>query len=501
MPRRYLTDVCLDSNTPRYDVVVIGAGVSGLYLVAALPETLKVLVLVKENLAMCNSQLAQGGVALTLDGKYASHIEDTIIAGAYENEISVVRDMIGESETIYHRLEALGVELDRDKFGALSLTREGGHHARRIVHHSDTTGAALMQALTHEVLGRSQVEIAEHAFAIDLVTDEGGIRGVTYFKETLKTVAADCVILATGGIGGWFGRTTNAPVATGDGLAMALRAGLKLRDAAYIQYHPTAFLKKEGGYFLISEAVRGEGGILINSKGERFMQSAHELMELAPRDVVSMAIDKQLQKGLRVFVDVRHLDHEFITNRFPNIMKVCRENGIDPLVDPIPVEPVEHYHMGGIVADSWGRTAVQGLRVTGEAAGTGFHGANRLASNSLLECMALSERIARNLANIEPKDVSGSAIVFTQPALSVAGRTLKSHSEIQQIFDKALPLVKRRKYLDAALAELRVAFDAAERTALESIEHFESYNGMMVAKALIEDALSRSVSVGSFIIA
>lgn len=501
MYRRYLTEIQLNEQTPRYDVIILGAGISGLYLASALPVSFKVLVMAKGALTQCNSQLAQGGVAMTLDGQDAQHVEDTMAAGAYENDLHVVKEMIGESKRIFQRMMALNVDFDLESSGKLCMTREGGHRQRRILHHEDTTGAALMRALMRDVLNKSNIEVVEHAFAIDIITDSDGIRGVSYFKDQLKTAAADVVVLATGGIGGWFRRTTNSSVDTGDGLAMAIRAGLKIRDAAYIQYHPTAFLEKKGSYFLISEAVRGEGGILINGRGERFMQFSHELMELAPRDVVSKAIDAQIQKGNKVYVDIRHLEPEFALRRFPNILKVCRENGLDPLMEPIPVEPVEHYHMGGIMANSRGRTETKGLYVTGEASGTGFHGANRLASNSLLECMALSERIASDVCLLEDRAHSDLSIMIAQSPIRVGGHSNLNREALQHLFDQALPLVKRRSDLSAVLKELRLICDAAERTSLESVEDFELYNGIMVGMVLIEDALSRSNSVGSFIIA
>jgi L-aspartate oxidase len=501
MARRYLTEVRLTEQTPLYDVVILGAGVSGLYLAAALPQTFKTLVLSKESLETCNSQLAQGGVALTLDGTIEGHIEDTLAAGAYLNDLDVVRDMVGESEAVLNQLIAYGIEFDKDEGNKLSMTREGGHRTRRIVHSRDTTGMALMETLTRQVLGRPRTKVTEYAFAVDLITDDSGIRGVSYsLNGEIRTVAARIVVLATGGIGGWFSRTTNAPVVTGDGLAMALRAGVVLRDAAYIQYHPTAFRRKKGGYFLISEAVRGEGGLLINERGERFLKDAHPLMELAPRDVVSKAIHEQLQHGSKVYVDVRQFEPDYFASRFPNIYRVCLENDIDPLTMPIPVEPVEHYHMGGVMADSCGSTGLPGLYVTGEAAGTGFHGANRLASNSLLECMALSERIVRDLEKKGLRSVHLCPYLATPKTKSEKSIEIITRSALRKIFDTALPLVKHEEALALSLEKLKVAFDALAEAELTSNEDFEIYNGLQVAKALILDALSIKKSVGSFVI-
>lgn len=501
MARRYLTEVCLNAESPYYDVVIIGAGVSGLYLAAALPSHYKALVLSKESLSVCNSQLAQGGVALTLNGEINSHIEDTLAAGAYMNDLRVVKAMVSESEKVLGRLLDYGVDFDKDEGNKLNMTMEGGHRKRRIVHSRDTTGLALMEALIRKVRGCQNIEVLEYAFAIDLISDHSGILGVSYSLDgQVKCAASNTVVLATGGIGGWFSRTTNAPVVTGDGLAMALRAGVALRDAAYIQYHPTAFKLSGGGYFLISEAVRGEGGLLINSVGERFMKNLHPLMELAPRDVVSKAIHDQLSKGSDVFVDVRHLDPVYFQSRFPNIYKVCVENGIQPETTPIPVEPVEHYHMGGVMADSTGATSVKGLYVTGETAGTGFHGANRLASNSLLECMALSERIVRVLETGTPKKPLVKAYKASPQLMCDSDHQNISKYALREIFDTALPLVKHTEILENALEKIRRAFEGIENAELTSTEDFEVFNGLQVAKALILDALSIKQSVGSFVI-
>jgi len=501
MARRYLTEVCLNAETPYYDVVIIGAGVSGLYLAAALPPHYKALVLSKESLSVCNSQLAQGGVALTLNGELNSHIEDTLAAGAYMNDLRVVKAMVSESEKVLGRLLDYGVDFDKDEGNKLNMTMEGGHRKRRIVHSRDTTGMALMEALIRRVRKCPNIEVLEYAFAIDLISEHSGILGASYSMDGhIQCVSSNAVVLATGGIGGWFSRTTNAPVVTGDGLAMALRAGVPLRDAAYIQYHPTAFKLTGAGYFLISEAVRGEGGHLINSVGERFMKGLHPLMELAPRDVVSKAIHDQFNAGSEVFVDVRHLEPAFFQSRFPNIYKVCMENGIDPEIMPIPIEPVEHYHMGGVMADSTGATPVKGLYVTGEAAGTGFHGANRLASNSLLECMALSERIVRVL---ETKTLQKSFVKAYKAAPQLvldSGKRNISKYALREIFDAALPLVKHTDILETALEKIKAAFEDIENAELTETEEFEVFNGLQVAKALILDALSIKQSVGSFVI-
>lgn len=501
MIRRYLTEVALDEASPYYDVVIVGAGVSGLYLAAGLPRHYKALVLSKDSLSVCNSQLAQGGVALTLNGELSGHIEDTLAAGAYVNDLRVVKAMISESESVLNRLTAYGVEFDKNEGNELSMTMEGGHKKRRIVHSRDTTGMALMDALIRQAKEHDNLDLLEYAFAVDLISENDEILGVSYWMNgEMHCVASNTVVLATGGIGGWFSRTTNAPVVTGDGLAMALRAGVALRDAAYIQYHPTAFKLKAGNYFLISEAVRGEGGYLINSEGKRFMKGLHPLMELAPRDVVAKAIHDQLISGSKVFVDVRHLSVGYFEQRFPNIHKVCMENAIDPRIMPIPVEPVEHYHMGGVMADSVGSTGIKGLFVTGETAGTGFHGANRLASNSLLECMALSERILRTLDAKAPQRGSRqkySAVPFTNA--SVDGMSIKK-SVLSEIFDSALPLVKRSEVLEEALKKIKKLFGELENAPLSDPEAFEVYNGLQVAKALILDALSIKRSIGSFVI-
>ena len=501
MARRYLTEIHLTKDTPQYDAIVIGGGVSGLYLAARLPRHFKVLLLSKDSLSTCNSQLAQGGVALTLNGEINSHVEDTLEAGAHLNDLRVVKAMVSESQTVLNHLLEYGVEFDRDDGNQLSMTREGGHRKKRILHARDATGMALMDALIRQIKGLNNVHVKEYAFAVDLITEDQQMLGISYHLENAVHYAVSkVVILATGGIGGWFSRTTNAPVVTGDGLAMALRAGALLRDAAYIQYHPTAFKLRTGGYYLISEAVRGEGGVLINDKGERFMNTVHPLMELAPRDVVSKAIHDQLCGGRRVFVDVRHFSPEFFRERFPNIYKMCMDNGVDPEAMPIPVEPVEHYHMGGVMADDNGATSITGLFVTGEAAGTGFHGANRLASNSLLECMALSERIVRVLSEKEMGyKIENDYHVCPLTSGIFDSQRLNRHW-LKSIFDTAMPLVKCEQVLLSTLSVIKDAFEEIKDAPLSSAEAFEVYNGLQVAKALIMDALTIKKSVGSFVI-
>ncbi|MGP3972271.1 L-aspartate oxidase, partial [Streptomyces sp. 6N223] len=392
------------------DVVVVGSGVAGLTAALACAATGRHTVIVtKARLDDGSTRWAQGGIAAALaDGDTpAQHRDDTLVAGAGLCDEQAVATLVTEGPAAVRRLiEAYGARFDTDEGGGLSLTREGGHHRRRIAHAGgDATGAEISRALVGAVRAAG-IETIENALALDLLTDaDGRAAGVTLHvmgegrHDGVGAVHAPAVVLATGGMGQVFSATTNPAVSTGDGVALALRAGAEVSDLEFVQFHPTVLYlgpEAEGQQPLISEAVRGEGAHLVDAAGVRFMLGRHELAELAPRDIVAKGITRRMleQSASHMYLDARHFGAEMWRRRFPTILAACRAAGIDPVTEPIPVSPAAHYASGGIRTDLHGRSTVPGLFACGEAACTGVHGANRLASNSLLEGLVFAHRIA-----------------------------------------------------------------------------------------------------------
>ncbi|MBM6405570.1 L-aspartate oxidase [Phycicoccus sp. CSK15P-2] len=395
------------------DVVVVGSGIAGLTCALRLRERVdRVLLVTKTVLSAGSTQWAQGGIAAALDPEDTpdEHLEDTLVAGVGLCDVDAVRALVTEGPDRVRELVALGAVFDLDAGGEIKLTREGGHHRDRIAHAGgDATGAEISRALIaalQKVIDDPGIEVVEHALVVDLLTaDDGAVCGVTLHVigegqlDGVGAARARAVVLATGGLGQIYTSTTNPPVATGDGMAAALRAGARLADLEFVQFHPTVLYLGEGSTGqqpLISEAVRGEGAFLVDDRGERFMTGRHELADLAPRDVVARGIlDVMGERGLEhVWLDARQLGAEFLEERFPSIVARCRELGFDPATDLLPVAPAQHYASGGVETDLRGRSSVDGLYACGEASCTGVHGANRLASNSLLEGLVFAHRIA-----------------------------------------------------------------------------------------------------------
>lgn len=402
MERRYLTSFNLE-KLPRCesDVLVIGSGIAGLYTALLLGQHLQVTLLTKGPLTESNTEYAQGGIAAALGAEDSPdlHFRDTLEAGAGLCDEAAVRVLVDEGPACVRDLIRLGTRFDQLETGAYALTREGAHSQSRILHaHGDSTGREIRETLEAR-LREAGVSIFENQFGIDLITVDGRCVGALCRDEQGRKRAflARAAVLATGGAGQLYLNTTNPLVATGDGIAMAYRAGAEVQDMEFVQFHPTALHGKGNPQFLISEAVRGEGAHLLNSWGERFMERYHPHRELAPRDVVARAILDQMQRSGDpcVYLDARALPD--FSRRFPRIWQACRDYGVDPARERIPVSPAAHYLMGGVRTDLHGRTSLPGLYACGEVACTGVHGANRLASNSLLEGLVFGRRIAEVL--------------------------------------------------------------------------------------------------------
>ena len=374
-----------------YDIIIVGTGVAGLFTALSISPKYSILMISKDKIKNSDSYLAQGGICtLKEPSDFDSFFEDTLKAGRYENKEDTVRVMIENSPMIMERLIEYGVEFDKSEDGSFEYTREGAHSTYRILHHKDVTGKEITNKLLNNVRERDNITLCEFTKMMDVIIEDNICNGVVLSQDgTPKAVYAREVVLATGGIGGLFTHSTNFRHLTGDSFALALRHNVELENINYIQIHPTSLYEKDAKRkFLISESVRGEGGILLNKDGERFVN------ELLPRDVVTEAIRKQMEIDGRPFVmlSIKHLPKEEILRRFPNIYRHCMEVGYDLTIEDIPVTPAQHYLMGGIKVDTYGRTSVKNLFAVGETACNGVHGANRLASNSLLESLVFAER-------------------------------------------------------------------------------------------------------------
>ncbi len=383
------------------DAIVVGSGIAGLTAAIELAP-LRVIVLSKGEVADGSTHYAQGGIAAAMGGddSPAGHATDTLDVGGGLNDEAAVEVLTGEGPARVTDLIARGVAFDRNEDGSLMLGREAGHDTRRILHaDGDATGAEIARALVTVARASENIEIIDHAFAADLVVDAGRVVGLTarIGPEAQVLLTAPAVVLATGGVGRLYANTTNPPPVTGDGLAMAARAGARLRDIEFVQFHPTALASGRDPMSLLTEALRGEGAVLLDERGRRFMVDVHEDAELAPRDVVARANWRVIQGGGKVFLDATEAVGAAFPNRFPTVFGLCMEDGIDPRKEPMPAAPAAHYHMGGIATDLGGRASLPGLWAVGEAARTGVHGANRLASNSLLEGAVFGHRAALDI--------------------------------------------------------------------------------------------------------
>lgn len=506
---RYLIDFDTDKiKKEYYDVIIIGSGIAGVYTALELPDKYNIVILTKETIDISNSVLAQGGIAVSLDKEDSPelHFKDTLYAGAGLCDENSVWVLVNEAAQNIESLCKFGVNFDKKKnMEELSLTREGAHSKNRIIHAGDTTGKEVCDKLISVVETRNNVKIKERTFAIDILTDKDVCKGVLTFDEDSSEYimyVSNVVINAAGGFGQLYSNTTNPEVATGDGVGLAYRAGVELMDMEFVQFHPTVLFHPENKSFLISEAVRGEGAILRNINGERFMPKYHELNELAPRDIVSRAIFSEMKKtnSDHVFLDITFKDKDYLEQRFPNIYKTCLSYGIDMCRDYIPVAPAEHYCMGGVKADVFGRTNISGFFACGEVACSGIHGANRLASNSLLEGLVFGHKIGDEVNKVLSSSESFDKnfhIKYENKRIKKQFDKKELRRNLQNIMTGYVGIIREQSGMLKAKTIVDEYINLINDMENSSIEDFEIQNMVLLAKLVIEAAIEREESRGA----
>jgi L-aspartate oxidase len=510
------------------DFLVIGSGIAGLFYALKVADYGQVVIITKKEKAESNTNYAQGGIASVFspDDSYELHIQDTLNAGAGLCKREAVELMVREGPKKVEELIKIGVEFTRTQNGRLDLGMEGGHSRRRIVHAKDLTGREIERALLEKVANHPNVRIYEHHVAIDLITEHHlvgidkskkldnihcwGVYALDSKTGEVKKFLSKATLLATGGLGQVYLHTTNPLIATGDGVAMAYRAGAKIGNMEFIQFHPTTLYNSGSPAFLISEAVRGFGGILQTKQGEDFMKKYDPRGSLAPRDIVARAIDAELKKSgdEYVYLDLTHLNPDSVKERFPHIYEKCLEFKIDITKEPIPVVPAAHYSCGGVVTDLWGRTSIVGLYAAGEVAMTGVHGANRLASNSLLEALVFSERAAIDSVKFVKENFFKFPNIpdwIDTGIFNTEEWVLISHDkrEIQQlmwdyvgIVRSTLRLERAKRRIELIANEIEEFYKKTKVTAEITAEILELRNLATVALLIVRSALMRKESRG-----
>lgn len=502
-------------------VVIVGSGISGLYCALKLAETCpdiyNISLITKSEIKKCNSHFAQGGIVGVMSenksDSHSSHISDTIRAGAGLSDFNAVKYISETSETVINDLMEHGVNFDRDDYGNLNFTLEGAHSIKRILHAGgDATGRVIEDVLVEDVFNNQKITVYENTMAVDLlVTDDKICKGLIAYNENRDEYIiynTQHVILATGGMGQLYPFTTNPSVATGDGVALAYDAGAVVQDLEFIQFHPTALaLNLPECNFLISEAVRGEGAKLCHSDGSEFMSKYHEQLDLAPRDIVARAIFNEMSENNldNVYLNATVIDKSILDKRFPTISKICLEHGIDISKDYIPVFPAAHYAMGGVKTNLEGRTSVKGLYALGETSSTGLHGANRLASNSLLECLVIPYNLCKYLNSCEmtlndiDNDMFSSVISeYSKEIGFVQYDVNMMKKELKNIMWKYVSIVRNEDSLKKAkdeISKLKARFLRGVKCA--NIEEYEFKNMLLNSDLIIDSAIMRKESRGA----
>lgn len=473
--------------------LVVGSGVAGLHTAWRASTSAEVLILTKRSLFDSATAYAQGGIAAALGAGDSPelHRKDTLAAGAALCDAKAVQVLVEEGPTRVRELQTAGADFDLEPGGNFKLGREAAHSRRRIVHaHGDQTGAEVARTLIERVRESERIRVLEKTRVLDLIVVNGRCEGVraTVAGKAVE-ITADATVLATGGCGQLYKYTTNPEVATGDGFAIAHRAGVKLADMEFVQFHPTALDTRENPLALISEAVRGEGAILVNDDGIRFMTRRHKLGELAPRDIVAREIFRQHAEGQRVWLDARKLGPSFRSS-FPGIFAICRARGVDPARELIPVIPAAHYMMGGIVTDLAGRASLEGLYACGEVSRTGVHGANRLASNSLLEGLVFAERVARDMIERPKLPRLARRPSWKAPQLVDRGAAQVAADDVRSVMWDYAGIDRSAKGLRQCLVLLGQIEERLPKGATEEA------NMVLTAKLIAEAALLRKESRG-----
>lgn len=504
MKERFIAPFFPEDLEKKYDLIIVGSGIAGLIAAYYAPQNLKIGLFSKSNLEESNTYYAQGGIAVALnnDDSPELHFKDTLNAGAGFNEEKIVKIVVEEGIERVKDLIKIGVNFDKNN--GLSFTREAAHSRRRIIHaRGDATGYEVATVLIQVIKERKNIDIYENHMLLDILTKEDTAIGATFLdisQRRIKVFLSKYLILATGGAGQIYLHTTNPLTATGDGIASAYRAGARVIDLEFYQFHPTSLDVNSQQRFLISEAVRGEGAYLLNSYGERFMLNYHPLAELAPRDIVTRAIFlEMLETQNKIYLDLRPIGYKRIKERFPNIYKKCLEYGIDITKNLIPVSPAAHYFMGGIETDEFGRTNIKNLYACGEVACTGLHGANRLASNSLLEGLVFGKRCIDAIVNDENPLNNQNLKEFNEsPKVEYSFNEINIKIEfLKKIMWEKTGILREEKLLNEAKNEIANLLLDFQNTFAKDRKFFELKNMLLVSYLMINSAILRKESRGA----
>jgi L-aspartate oxidase len=497
--------------------LIIGSGVAGLTFAIKIAERFpdrKITIITKSSEDESNTKYAQGGIAIVTDeteDSYQKHIDDTLICGDGLCDVDVVKMVVTEGPKRLKELIAWGAKFDKTAKGSFDLGKEGGHSRNRVVHHKDQTGYEIERAILEQVHQKENITVLNHYFALDLITQNNCCFGAYALHEKTKeiiTFQSDFTVLATGGIGHLYGHTTNPVIATGDGIAMAFRANAAIKDMEFIQFHPTALYDASAGSkFLISEAVRGFGAYLRTQKGLRFMMNYDERGELASRDIVSQSIDVELKKSGDdcVYLDCTHLDLDAFIKHFPMIYERCKSIGIDIAKDWIPVVPAQHYLCGGITVDKNGKTSIENLFACGECSRTGLHGANRLASNSLLEALVYSDKIYGYLAHVSIENSAFNGIISNwksaeKPEIN-SDYLAKRKAQLQLLMRQNAGIVRNELDLPKAKEQLlhwKNEMEEISKTHQISVALYELLNMITIGDLIVQHSIERKDNRGGF---